>query len=376
MSRIEIVPVTSKSLLNSFIELPWKIYAHDENWVPPLKKAVRKLLDTAEHPFWKFSEQALFLARRNSQTVGRIAGIIDNNYNQFHQEKMGAWGFFECDDDPEAAKALFSSVEKWATAKGMDFLRGPLNPSTNYEVGMLIEGFDLPPVLMMTYNPPYYVNLCESCGFKKEKDLVAILLVHDNRASARVERLARRIRKHADIHIRAADKKRFYEEMDLIKDIYNSAWSRNWGFVPMTDDEMNEMGKELVRIMDPDLIFFIYWDQHPVGICVLLPDINPLLKRFNGKIGISGLLKILLHKHEIKGIRGLVMGFKKSHQRLGLPLLAFDYLNRILRDGRKYEYLESGWHLEDNDDINKFEIEAGGKIHKRYRIFRKSLSPQ
>jgi hypothetical protein len=230
-------------------------------------------------------------------------------------------------------------------------------------------------VLMMTYNPPYYVNLCESCGFNKEKDLVAISFVRDDKASARVERLARRIRKNADVYIRTADKKRFNEEMKLIKDIYNSAWSRNWGFVPMTDDEMKETGNELVRIIDPDLIFFIYYDQQPVGICILLPDINPLLKRLNGKLGITGLLKILLHKHEIKGIRGLVMGFKKSHQKLGLPLLAFDYLNRILREGKKYEYMELGWNLEDNDDINKFEIEIGGKIQKRYRIFRKSLSP-
>src|SRR5271157_761620 len=333
MSSTEIVRVTNKSLLKSFIDLPWKIYSRDDNWVPPLKKALRRLLNTAEHPFWKFSEQVLFLANRDSQTVGRIAGIIDHNYNQFHQEKMGAWGFFECDDDVETASALFSAVEKWAIEKGMDFLRGPLNPSTNYEVGMLIEGFDLPPVLMMTYNPQYYVNLCESYGFSKEKDLFAILMVHDDRASARVERLARRIRKNAEVSIRAADMKRFNEEMELIKDIYNSAWSRNWGFVPMTDDEMNQMGKELIRIMDPDLIFFVYYDQQPVGICIILPDINPLLKRLNGRIGISGLLKILLHKHEIKGIRGLVMGFKKSHQKLGLPLLAFDHLNRILRDG-------------------------------------------
>jgi len=374
MSGVEINTVSSNADLDEFINLPWKIYAEDPNWVPPLKKAVRRLLNTAEHPFWKFSEQVLFLAYRDSQTVGRIAGIIDHNYNQFHQEKMAAWGFFECDDDLETAAALFSAVEKWAIEKGMDFLRGPLNPSTNYEVGMLIEGFDLPPVLMMTYNPQYYVNLCESCGFSKEKDLFAILMVQDDRASARVERLARRIRKNADVSTRAADKKRFNEEMEIIKDIYNSAWSRNWGFVPMTDDEMNEMGKELIRIMDPDLIFFVYYGQQPVGICIIVPDINPLLKRLNGRIGISGLLKILLHKHEIKGVRGLAMGFKKSHQKLGLPLIAFDHLNRILRSSKKYEYLELGWNLEDNDDINKLEIELGGKIHKRYRVFRKSLS--
>ena len=374
MGQVDIIIVSSDSDLDDFIDLPWKIYAEERNWVPPLKKAVARLLDPAAHPFWKFSERVLFLARRGTETVGRIAGIIDYNYNEFHNENMGIWGFFECRDDSEAAGRLFAAVEDWTRSKGMTFLRGPLNPSTNYEVGMLLEGFELPPTIMMTYNPPYYIRLVEEAGMKKEKDLVALLLEKNDRASARVERLARRIRKNSNIRIRKANVKNFDSEMTLVKEIYNAAWARNWGFVPMTDEEMIEMAKELVRIVDPDLIFFLYYDDQPVGVCIMLPDINPVLKKLNGKIGLFGLLKALFYRKRVQGVRGLAMGFKQSHQKLGLPLVAFDHLNRLWESKPQYKYVEFGWNLEDNDDINKFEIELGCRIYKRYRIFRKELS--
>jgi len=372
MPGVEIITVSDNANMDEFIDLPWKIYAGDPNWVPPLKKAVRRLLDPAKHPFWKFSERVLFLARRDHETVGRIAAIIDNNYNTFYEEHMGIWGFFESVNDPGVAQALFRAVEEWVISKGMTFLRGPLNPSQNYEVGTLIEGFEYPPVIMMTYNPEYYVPLIESCGFHKEKDLYAIQLVENDRANARVERLVRRIRRKGNIKVRSARKKDFYSEMELVKEIYHSAWSRNWGFVPMTDDEMLEMGREMVRIMDPDLFFFLYYDDEPVGVCIILPDVNPLLQRLNGKIGLLGLLKILLYRKEITKLRGLVMGFKRSHQKLGLPLVAFDHLNRVAREGN-YKEIEMGWNLEDNHDINNFEIELGGRVYKKYRIYRKSF---
>jgi hypothetical protein len=375
MSGIEISTVSKASDLDRFIDLPWKIYAGDKNWVPPLKKQVKQLLNTAVHPFWKFSERELFLARRGSEVVGRIAAIVDHNYNAFHDEKMGAWGFFECQNDAEAAAALFSAAEIWAGGKGMTFFRGPLNPSTNYEVGMLIDGFDSPPTVMMTYNPDYYIPLAESCGFQKEKDLVAIMILPNDKADARVHRLAARVMRNKNIYVRTANKKSFQSEMEIFKDIYNSAWSKNWGFVPMSEDEMTFLGKELLQIMDPELVFFVYYDGQPVGAGLILPDINPLLVRLDGKMGPLGLLKVLLYRKEIKGLRGLTMGFKKSYQRLGLPLVAFDHLNRVARE-KGYQYIELGWNLEDNDDINSFEIQLGGRINKKYRIFRKSLVPE
>ncbi|MGZ6238017.1 MAG: acyl-CoA N-acyltransferase, partial [Syntrophales bacterium] len=193
MPDVDIIAVERQSELKDFIDLPWRIYAEYPNWIPPLKEEVRRMLDPGGHPFWEFSERILFLARRGAETVGRIAGIIDRHYNRFHGEKMGIWGFFECTDDREAAAALFSSVEMWAREKGMTFMRGPLNPSTNYEAGLLIEGFVHAPVLMMTYNPPYYPGLVEWCGFTKEKDLMAFLIDGDYRLPEWMDRLAERI---------------------------------------------------------------------------------------------------------------------------------------------------------------------------------------
>ncbi|MGO9565903.1 MAG: acyl-CoA N-acyltransferase, partial [Desulfomonilaceae bacterium] len=354
MPHVEICQVTTKSEMDEFIDLPWKIYADDPNWVPPLKKAVRKLLDPAKHPFWKFSERVLFLARRGSQTVGRIAGILDKNFNSFQNENMGAWGFFECENHPSTAGALFDAVERWSRDKGLSFLRGPFNPSTNYEVGLLVEGFQYPPSIMMPYNPPYYVQLVESCGFSKEKDLLAVILERNQKKSDRMERLARRIGRNKKVEIRKADKRNFDSEVALIREIYNAAWSRNWGFVPMTDEELLEMGKEMIRIADMDLILFVYYDGEPVGVTVVLPDISPLLKRFNGKIGLLGIFKVLFYKHEIRGARVLAMGFKKTHQGLGLPILACDHLVKVW-ERKAFDYVELGWNLEDNYDIIKIE---------------------
>ena len=373
MVDTEIVTVEGGAELKEFIELPWKIYAEHPRWVPPLKKEIRRMLDPRKHPFWEFSERILLLARRGSKAVGRIAGIIDRRYNGFHGEKMGIWGFFECADDPEAAAALFSSAEEWALQKGMTFMRGPFNPSSNYEVGLLIEGFNYPPALMMPYNPPYYPGLVESCGFMKEKDLFAFLIDGDYRLPEWMDRLAERITRKKGVHIRPSRPKDANAEFALIKEIYNAAWSGNWGFVPLSDNEMLDIQKHVMKFADPDLVFFIYYEHEPAAFCVIFPDINPLLKRFNGRIGLTGLLKFLVYRREIKGLRLLMFGIKEKYQQLGLPMLAFHHILEVVRKKGKYRYLELGWTLEDNEAINSLIEEAGARKHKRYRIFRKSL---
>jgi hypothetical protein len=372
MANIEVSPVQGRKDVNEFIELPWKIYADNPNWVPPLKAQVRRLLDTGRHPFWLFSERALFLARRGNEVVGRIAAIVDGNHNRFHHERMGIWGFFECVDDRDAARALFSAAEEWVRGRGMDFLRGPLNPSTNYEIGLLVEGFQYAPTIMMAYNPPYYASLVEAQGCEKEKDLIALLVEENDRSSQRVERLARRIMRKGNIHIRTLNPKDMKNEVALINEIYRESWSENWGFVPMTDHEVGEMAKNLARIADPDLVFFLSYNDDPAGVALVVPDVNPLLKRLNGKIGLAGLVKIALYRKEVNGLRGMLFGVRKCYQKLGLPLVAFDYMNRTGRR-KNYRYLELGWNLEDNSSINQFDREVGGKVLKRYRIYRKNL---
>lgn len=373
MAGVEIVLVEGGAELADFIDLPWRIYAGYPRWVPPLKKEVRRMLDPRRHPFWSSAERRLFLARRGSETVGRIAGITDRRYNELHDEKMGIWGFFECTDDPVAATALFSAVETWVHQKGMAFLRGPLNPSTNYEVGLLIEGFDYPPALMMTYNPPYYPRLVESCGFTKEKDLLAFLIDGDYRLPEWMDRLAERIAQKKGIYIRRFRSKDENAEFALINEIYNASWSGNWGFVPLSDDEMRDIQKSVMTFADPDLAFFIYYERDPAAVCVIFPDINPLLKRLNGQIGLLGLLKTILYRREITGLRCLIFGVKDTYRQLGLSLLAVHHIYEVVRQKGKYRSLELGWILEDNEDVNALLEEAGARPYKKYRIFRKSL---
>ncbi len=373
MSGVEIISVEGGQELKDFINLPWRIYAECPNWVPPLKKEVRRMLDLHKHPFWEFSERILFLARRRSETVGRIVGIVDRNYNQCHNEKMGGWGFFECADDQEAAQVLFSSVETWALQKGMTFLRGPLSPSMNYESGLLIEGFDYPPAVGMTYNPPYYLRLIESCGFSKENDLLAFLIDGEYRLPDWMERLAERTAQKKGVTVRHVDPKKINVEFDLIRDIYNDSWSGNWGFVPLTTNEMRGIQKSVKPFADPDLVFFVHYDNEPAAVCVIFPDINPLLKRLNGRIGILGLLKFLMYRREIKGLRCLMFGIKEKFRQLGIPMLVFRHIYEIVRGENKYQKLEMGWTLEDNESINFLAEEAGAKRYKKYRIFRKSL---
>ena len=378
MEQVKVIPVEQPWQMRAFVDLPWKIYARDPQWVPPLKKEVARLLDPQAHPFWKFAQRRLFLAQRGPEIVGRIAAIVDHNYNRFHDELMGIWGFFECTDDPEAAGALLAAAAEWVRGQGMTFIRGPLNPSTNYEGGLLVDGFDQPPVFMMTYNPPYYPGLVEAQGFTKEKDLLSFRVERGWQPPAWVSRLARRIINKTSIQMRPFRLKDFHTEMNYVKEIYHEAWFDNWGFVPMTDAEIEDMGRQLVRIVDPDLCFFLVDGQEPVGVGMVVDDIYPLLKHFNGKVGLWGWLKYLLHKKEITGWRGLIFGIRRQYQQQGLPLVAFDYLFRLLMNNPKYEryqYIELGWNLEDNDLINQWYLDGGAKVNKRFRLYRKDLTP-
>lgn len=373
---VQVVQVERDSDMGAFIDLPWKLYRNDSNWIPPLKREIRGMLGPGGHPFWQFAERSLFLALRGSEPVGRIAAIVNHNHNRFHNELAAAWGFFECVDDVEAASALFSKVEAWARRQGMQILRGPLNPSTNYEIGMLLEGFESPPTFMMPYNPPYYLRLAESFGFRKEKDLLAYAVERGWQPPEWIGRIARKILAENNVRVRHVQMDQLQSEVHLIKEIYHDAWFDNWGFVPMTDAEIDEMGRKLKQILDPRLVFFILLDEEPVGVGMIVPDVNPLLKRFNGHIGPLGWLKYLLYKREVTGLRGMIFGIKKQYQQMGLPLVAFDYLYRGLleNDGlKKYRTIELGWNLEDNDLINKWYDDGGAQVVKKYRIYHKFI---
>ncbi len=369
---ISVRPVSGRRDMREFINLPWKIYQDIDLWAPPLKFSVKKILNRKKHPFWKFSEGELFIAEQDNQVVGRIVVLIDTNSNSYHGEKAGSWGFFECINDQHAATALFRCAETWIMDRGMTLIRGPLNPSTNYEIGTLIKGFDKEPALMMSYNPDYYPKLIHRAGFRKEKDILSYKVTKDYTPPEWVRNIAESLTSSNDITIHCPTKWD-RENVRLMCSIYRDCWADNWGFVPMTVEEEDELAKELLFLIEPDLAFFIYYRNEPVGIGLLLPDLNPLLKRFNGKLGISALIKKYLYISEVKGLRGLLFGVKQSHRQSGLHMVAIQYVLNILQTMRKYEYAELGWTLEENEGINILFQENDFLPDKRYRIYKKQL---
>lgn len=376
MTGLNLVKVEQPSQMRAFLELPWKIYRGDAFWVPPLKKELARLLDPARHPFWQFSRRVLFLVRRGPETVGRIAGIVDTNYNRFHDERMAGWGFFECVRDPEAAAALFDGVAEWGRQQGMNFLRGPLNPSTNYEAGLLVEGFEHPPVFMLPYNPPYYAKLIEQAGLRKEKDLLAFRWEHTWEPPRWLHDMARRIKEKSNITIRPGNFREFQKELALISQIYHEAWFDNWGFVPMTEAELQEMGRQLARFLEPEHVFIMENDAEAVGAGIMAPDINPILRALNGRFGLLGAVKALWRRRRLTGFRGLIFGIRKKYQDLGLPLVSYDYLYNVAYRSRKFEgtrYIELGWTLEDNDKINQWLLDGGLAPTRRFRLYRREL---
>ena len=373
MTAVHIVPVRNKSELKAFVDYPWHLYQGDPNWIPPLKGEFTRLINPDKHPFWKFSRRELFLAKRGAETVGRIASIIDDNYNRHFGEKMAGWGFFECGNDPETATALFMAAEQWARDQGMAGIRGPLNPSVNYEIGLLIQRFDEPPVLGFTYNPSYYMELVRFCGYSKEKDLYTYRFDRNFKYPKWLDEVGESYINKEEISFRTADKSKFEEEMTLINQIYNECWADNWGAVPMTQEEIFDVAKQIVPFVDVDLIFFIYFHDEPVGVSIVLPDVNPLLKRFDGKLGISALFKKYKYWSEINGLRGYILGIKEKYRQMGLPLAAFTYFINKVMGKAQYHYLEVGWTLEDNAAINQLFEDAGAQPYRRYRIYRKEL---
>jgi hypothetical protein len=369
-SPVVIRPVQCRADMKQFIELPWSIYRDDPCWAPPLKSSLAKLLNIKKHPFWQFAQRELFLAKRDKITVGRIAAIVDTNLNTYHDEKICVWGFFECINDQEVATQLFDAVEAWACKKGMTRLRGPLNPSTNYEIGILIKGFKRDPALMMTYNPSYYPEIIYRAGLRKEKDILSYRLTREFTLPEWVDPIAENILKKNNITIHCPEKWT-RENIRLLNNIYKDCWADNWGFVPMTNEEEDEMAKELLFLIEPRLAFFIYCGDEPAGIGLMLPDFNPLLKRFNGSLGLMALVKKYLYMSEVTGLRGLLFGVKQKFRLMGLHLIAMQYAMSVLKTMEQYNYVEMGWTLEDNDAINNLFQESGLAPDKRYRIYTK-----
>ncbi len=368
MGAIEVVPADNQKLLKEFVELPYRLYRGDPYWAPPLRIAVKELLDRGKHPFYANADVEFFLALRGGRVVGRVAAIIDRNHNRFHAENAGFFGFFESENDSEVAGALLSRARQWVFARGAAFLRGPVNPSTNYECGMLVEGFDSSPMLMMTYNPPYYPALMDGLGLRKAKDLYAYLQHSATLETEKIERVGDRALAANGIRIRPIDVKNFQAEVEHVWEVYNAAWQRNWGFVPMTRDEFLLMGKEMKQILKPDFVLIGEKAGRVVGFALGLPDINLALKHAHGSLLPTGLLKILYYQRLVRDIRVLALGVVEEYRASGL---AAAFYATLWRNAKRLGFgrCEMSWILEDNVLMNRSLIAMGAKRYKTYRIY-------
>ncbi len=369
---LQLEEVGNQKDLTAFIRLPWDIYRGNRYWVPPLIQEQLAKFSPA-HPFLAHADMVLFLARKKDQIAGRIAAIIDKSYVEFQQDQTGFFGFFESLNDPEVAGALLARVAEWLRVHGMTKMIGPMNPSTNDECGLLIDGFDFSPSLMMPYNPPYYASLMEAFGLRKAMDLYAYHLAQSFFLSDRLKRIKERLaRKEPHLRVRPLNLKRFEEELTIIKEIYNNAWSKNWGFVPMTEEEMNYLAKSLKPLVVPDFVLLAYWDDEPVAFSVSLPDYNQVLKRLNGKLGVLGSLKFLYFSRKIRSVRVMLLGVKQAFQKRGIESSL--YLETFKRSTQKhYSEAECSWILENNPLMQRGIEAMGGKRYKTYRIYEMSI---
>jgi GNAT superfamily N-acetyltransferase len=373
---VTIIPVSKKKEKKQFIDFEWEVNKNTPNWVSPLRVERAKVLDTKKNPFYKHAEIQLFLAFKDGKLTGRIAAITNQNYNDFQKDKAGFFGFFDCYNDQESADALFNAAAGWLKDKDRDLMYGPMNPSTNDEVGILIDGFGKPPYMMMTHNASYYPKLAEGFGMTKAKDLYAWFVTSEKamqNISEKLRRVSAKILKKYNITIRNIVIKNLETEINLIKEIYNNAWSRNWGFVPFTDEEINALAGDLKQIADEDLLLLAEKDGKPIAFSLTLPNINEVLAKIpNGRLFPAGIFKLLFGLKKIKYLRVLVLGVKKEFQHLGLGSIF--YIETIMR-AREKGYLggEMSWILEDNYTMNKPIEDVGAKRYKTYRVYQYPL---
>ena len=374
MAQVEVIPVANSRDLRHFIRLPWTLYRDDPYWVPPLLVDMKKLLDKTKHPFFRHSSADFFLARRDGEWVGRIAAILNNNHNRYHNERAAFFGFFESIDDREVASALLGRAEQWARDLGMVELRGPMNYSTNETVGLLVEGFDSSPFVLMCHNPRYYSRLIEDAGFSKSMDLYAWWMQTEQGLNPKITRVGERVLKGEGIAVRPLNTANFREEVAIIQKIYNDAWSSNWGFVPMTDEEFRHLADDLKPVVDPRVVLIAEKGGEPVAFSLALPDFNQALKKINGRLFPLGLPLLLYHARHIRQVRVLALGIAKKVQNwngVGAALY-YESFRRGVAAG--YRTCEFSWTLENNELINRSMQLFGARIYKRYRVYGKALS--
>jgi GNAT superfamily N-acetyltransferase len=357
--------------------MPWSIYAADPVWVPPLLFEVKEFLDPKKHPFYQHGEATTFLATRGNETVGRILVSDDPNYNELHGTNVGCFGMFESIDEPAVTHGLLDAAADWLRARGRTSIMGPIDYSTNYPLGLLIDGFDTPPRVMMNHNPPYYAGLLESWGLAKTKDLYCWWFVDPKDMVARWHDRAERIARRSGVRVRSFRVDDFDADVERCFNVYNAARTKNWGFAKLTDAEFHYFAKQMARLAVPELILLAEVDDKPVGFSITLPDVNEAIAPLNGRLTTLGLpigmLRLMRRLPRVKTARMLVLDLLEDYRRRGISelliLKTLDYGKNTIG----YTGAELGWTLEDNYLINRTVEAVGAKRYKTYRIYEKGL---
>ena len=370
---LEIIPVTTRRDLRRFVDLPWHIYNERDHpqWIPPLRMSVTDALDRSK-PFYRDADRELFLAIRDGRVVGRIVAIENRAHNRFHGDRIGFWGFLETVHDQEVVDRLFAAAGAWLAARGLDVMRGPVMPSTNYDCGLLVDGFQHEPTFMTPWNPPSYAGMVERAGLKGVKDLVAYFIpMADDRFELpeSFAALAARAQARSGLTFRDLDLKHWNDELELCWDVYNAAWEDNWGFVPMTKDEFIVMAKDLKPLLIPEFAFMAEVRGQPAGFMLIVPDFNQVLKRIrNGRLFPTGAIKLLLGKSRLRSGRVMALGVKREFRTRSIfPL----FVNESFRRGKAYGAVgaEASWILEDNELLLGPLKAMGLKEYRRWRIY-------
>jgi GNAT superfamily N-acetyltransferase len=360
-----------------FIKLPWRLYRNERNWVPPLVSERKKFLDREKNPFFEHAEAEYFIAWRNGEPVGRISAHVDRNFNDFQDNEWGLFGFFEAEDDPEVARALLEAAEGWLRDRDCDRMVGPMDFTTNDECGLLVEGHERRPMILQGWHHPYYRQLLEGYGLEKEMDLYMWQLRLDEVEEKggfhpMIKAAAKQVTDEHGVSIRHMRKRDFEAELGRFLEVYNAAWERNWGFVPLSENEVRHYAKDLKPILDEGWTWIAERDGEVLGASLTLPDINVALAHMNGRLLPIGWAKFLWWRRRIDGCRVFALGVKPEYQHLGIA--AAFYIEHIERANPKAIWWgEMGWILETNEPMNRAMEGMGGKIVKRYRIFEKGL---
>jgi hypothetical protein len=377
MSReIQIIPLSRQpGDVNRFLRFSYRIYERDPYWVAPLLMDVKKVFGAA-NPLFEHAEMQLWMARRGGREVGRIAGVVDHHYVRNQKDSAAFFGFFECVNDEEVSGRLFQAVFEWARQKGLKRVLGPMNPTSNDECGLLVEGFDSSPTLMMTYNPRYYLDLLAAGGFRKTKDLLAYYLNVKDTPMDRLEKLADRVKKKwPELSFRPIRRKTLDADLAKLKEVYNAAWEDNWGFVPMTDPEVDFLAGRLKPLLMVDISWLVETATEPVGFLMALPDYNVAFKPLRGRLltpKLAVALPYLLGWRTPRHCRVITLGVKDSYRGKGLEsVMLFEGLKEGFRAG--IETAEASWILEDNTMMNRLMEVYAGRVYKRYRLYEREV---